>query len=71
MKHGNKLFTPGSKPKKTQVDKRTAQMLRKNAKRLGIWYTPFRGLLRLITLSDSAVAAQDHHGLVMRGCLVL
>ena len=50
---------------------RLLRWIRRNQKRLGVYFKPLRTPLRVITLSDSAFKAQDYQGLVMRGCVIL
>ena len=50
---------------------RLLRWIRRNLKRLGVYFRRLRTPLRVFTLSDSAFEAQDYQGLVMRGCIVL
>ena len=50
---------------------RLLRWIRRNIKRLGVYFRRLRTPLRVMTLSDSAFKAQDYQGLVMRGCIVL
>ena len=50
---------------------RLLRWVRRNLKKLGVYFRRLRAPLRVVTLSDSAFKAQDYQGLVMRGCIVL
>ena len=46
---------------------RLLRCLRRNIKRLGVWFRRLRAPLRVMTLSDSEFKSQGYQGLVMRG----
>jgi len=50
---------------------RLLRWIRRNLKRLGVYFRLLQTPLRVFTLSDSAFKAQDYQGLVMRVCIVL
>ena len=50
---------------------RLLRWIRRNRKRLGVYFRRLRTPLRVVTLSESAFEAQDYQGVVMRGCIVL
>ena len=50
---------------------RLLRWIRRNKKRLGIWFQKLKLPVRVITLSDSAFNAQDYQGLLMWGCIIL
>ena len=50
---------------------RLLRWIRRNIKRLGVYFQRLRTPVCVVTLSDSAFKAQDYQGLVMRGCVNL
>ena len=49
---------------------RLLRWVRRNLKKLGVYFRRLRAPLRVVTLSDSAFKAQDYQRLVIGGCIV-